>query len=229
MQGVPLLRMLAGILVIATLAGAEAAKPPAKPPSSPPSLSAANQKLLDSLFKQFLFDPKGAQYVRVKTLERGGPLPPVEVIREGWLVPGEAGKAARVYFIDGESIEAPDPSRIEKIDFLDQCRKRYSEAEKPAGTDDDQAAVRLLIEMLLEQAEQRDLVLAAWLYRLGQPELAAKALALARLVNTTRGSSLLGDDPANETEDDRMVRAPQGRPGREGLCPNGERLPGPRG
>lgn len=187
------------ILAIAALAPTEAAEPAAKATV----LSAADQKLLDSLMKQFLFDPKGAQYVRVKTTCRTVWASTREILREGWLVPGQNGKITTVCFTDGESIAAPGKDRIEKIDFLDQCRKRYADARKPAADDEDHRAVfQRMHQTALGRIEQPDLALAAWLYRLDQPALAAKALERAA---ETRESGNRGVPP-HEKEEVRMVR-----------------------
>jgi hypothetical protein len=187
------------VLIFAALVPADAAGPAAKATG----LSAADQKLLDGLMKQFLFDPKGAPYVRVKTTCRTVWATTAEVRREGWLVPGQNGKIGTVYFADGESIAAPGKDRIEKIDFLDQCRKRYADAKKPAAEDEDNRAVfRQMHQTALGQIEQPDLALAAWLYRLDQPVLAAKALERAA---ETRESSNR-EAPPGEKEEARMVR-----------------------
>ncbi len=187
------------ILAIAALAPTEAAEPAAKATV----LSAADQKLLDSLMKQFLFDPKGAQYVRVKTTCRTVWASTREILREGWLVPGQNGKITTVCFTDGESIAAPGKDRIEKIDFLDQCRKRYADARKPAADDEDHRAVfQRMHQTALGRIEQPDLALAAWLYRLDQPALAAKALERAA---ETRESGNR-EAPPHEKEEVRMVR-----------------------
>ena len=115
----------------------------------------------------------------------------------------KTARPRRVYFTDGESIAAPGQDRIEKIDFLDQCRKRYADAKKPAAEDEDHRAVfQRMRQTALGQIEQPDLALAAWLYRLDQPELAAKALERAA---EARGSSNR-EAPPHEKEEARMVR-----------------------
>jgi hypothetical protein len=172
-----------------------------------PALSAADQKLLDGLLKQFLFDPKGAQYVRVKTTCRTVWASSGKILREGWLVPGQSGKTARVCFTDGETIVAPRGDRIEKIDFVDECRKRYAETKKPATEDESNRDVfRRMHRTALGQIEQPDLVLAAWLYRLDQPELAAKAMAQAHRQAAEAEGWGNRENPPNETEEARMVR-----------------------
>ena len=130
-----------------------------------------------------------------------------DVLREGWLVPGQNGKTATVSFADGESIAAPAQDRMKKIDFVDQCRQRYAEAKKPAAEDEDHRAIfQRMHRTALGQIDQPDLVLAAWLYRLNQPELAAKAMAQAR--RQAAEALRQGDREAlpNETDDARMVR-----------------------
>ena len=139
------IRCFCGICALAAATAGKSAEPAAKAPekaaAKAPVLSAADQKFLDGLMQQFLFDPKGAQYVRVKTTARDVWAASRTIQREGWLVPGQDGKTARVSFTDGESIAAPSQDQIEKIDFLEQCRKRYADAEKPAAKEEDNQAV----------------------------------------------------------------------------------------
>ena len=170
--------LFAGVLSVVAIAAAWAVEPA---DNEPAALSSADQKLLDGLLKQFLFDPQGARYVCVKTTCRTVWASSVEIPREGWLVEKQSGKAARICFADGESISSPGQHRIENLDFVDQCRKRFAEAPKPArpGTDD-RAVFDRMEQTALGQTEQSDLVLAAWLYRLGHLKLAAKALVNAR-------------------------------------------------
>ena len=194
------IQCLCGILAIAALSAVEAAEPAAKATA----LSAADQKFLDGLLaKQLLFDPKGAQYVRVKTTCRTVWATAGEIQREGWLVPGQDGKTARICFTDGESIAAPSQNRIEKLDFVAECRKRYAETKKPT-TEDEDFGVSLLrmVRTALGQFDESDLALAAWLYRLDQPELAAKALERAR----REPAGTVPDAPPHETDEARMVR-----------------------
>jgi len=188
-----------GVFVIAVLIAAHAAEPAGKVPV----LSSAEQKFLDGLLKNLLFDPQGAQYVRVKTTCRTVWASTGEVLREGWLVSSRDGKTATVYFTDGESIAAPSRNRIEKIDFLNQCRKRYADVKKPAAEgEDNQAVFRQMHRTALGQIEQPDLALAAWLYRLDQPELAAKALERAAEARESGNR----EAPPYEKEEARMVR-----------------------
>ncbi len=173
-----------------------------------PVLAVADQKLLDSLLQQFLVDPQGAQYVRVKTPYRTTWGTDEEIAREGWLVSATNGKPARVCFADGDSIAAP--KAIENLDFIDQCRKRYAAAEDPRIVDGHGMEVDPPFEEMGRTAvgriEQLDLVLAAWLYRLDQRELAAKALARARREVAEHGLWGCEEAPPKITIEDRMIR-----------------------
>jgi hypothetical protein len=139
-------------------------------------LSAADKKFLQGLLRDFLFDPNGAErvgaFVRVRSVwgSAGGQM------RNGWLVKGKDGE--RVYFTDGASVPAPTEARPFKIDFVADCKKLYADAVRvkpdPNNPADRFAQMR---RDAVGLADDSDLILAAWLYRLGEKELAAKALA----------------------------------------------------
>lgn len=162
----------------------------AEPPSIVTVLSSADQLYLDGLLKQFLFDPRGAQYVCAKTTRRTVWASSEEFECEGWFVAGNETQAARIYFCDGESIAAPEPDRIEKLDFVDMCRKEYAKSR----------------QMVWRDFGQFDLIVAAWLYRLDQPEVAAEALAQARKKSANAKDWGDEDPPPKETEEERMTR-----------------------
>src|SRR5439155_5098096 len=96
------------------------------------ALSAEDRKLLDGLIQQFLFDPRGAQRVLVKAVERSVWTRKEDVERPAWLVPGKEGKPARVYFIDQAAFPAPDEKGIKKVDFVTAYKARPAKAEAPA-------------------------------------------------------------------------------------------------
>lgn len=143
-------------------------------------LSAEQRKLLDGLIDEFLFDPTGAQRVRVKTTIRTVWASSAPITREGWLVPGEGDRPTKVYFTDGDSIPAPAEKELEKLDFLAACRARFAEKGGTGKEEPDQATFLRMRRTAVGYVEEPDLVLAAWLYRLGHKELADRALAKAR-------------------------------------------------
>jgi tetratricopeptide (TPR) repeat protein len=167
---------------------------PAPPPNTdaqplPKKLSLADVQFLEGLLKDFLFDPpKEAKRVRFKAPAHiPGESQLEQVDREGWLVPSSKGEPARVYFTDGESLAAP--KEFIDVDFITACRRRY-----PADRTPDRFA-RFGVG---GRASRRSapivdgphLANAAWLYRLGERALAARALAWAKALDPTPVESL---------------------------------------
>jgi hypothetical protein len=148
-------------------------------------LSADDKAFLDGLMKDFLFDPRGAQRVSVKVVVRSVWGGDAEGWSEGWLVRSKDGD--RVHFTDGWSIPAPGEEGIKMVDFIAACKIRYAPPAKkdvkdkeddPFGDRDD--VFRRMRETAVGAVRDADLTLAAWLYRLGEEELASHALAAAR-------------------------------------------------
>ena len=171
-------RLLPLLVLLAALPFVRADAPPTA--EKEPPLSADDKKLLDGLLKEPLFDPKGAQRVRVKVVVRSVWAGQGEDEREGWLVAAAKDKPARVYFTDGDSVAAPHEKEMTKVDFVAACRKRYAEELKEDKGEPDDKVFREMRRTALGLTGEDDLTLAAWLYRLGEEELAAKALARAR-------------------------------------------------
>ena len=140
-----------------------------------PALSADDAKFLEGL--SFLFDPRGAKRVEVRRTVRSVWGSAGKTSAEGWLVSGKDGEAGRVCFADGASIPAPAKEAIKDVDFLARCKDRYGAA---APNKDDEEPFGRMKRTAVGDAGVDDLVLAAWLHRLGQDELAARALAEAR-------------------------------------------------
>lgn len=142
-------------------------------------LSGDDRKYLDGLFKDFLFDPKGAERVAVKVTVRTVWGSESEDSADGWLVAGKDGKQ-RVFFIDGASIVAPPEKDRKKIDFVALCRARYDHKPPPKDDPENDEVFGRMRRNAVGAIDNNDLANAAWLYRLGQEDLAAKALAAAR-------------------------------------------------
>jgi hypothetical protein len=143
----------------------------ASPAAADSRLSPPDAKYLDSLMPDVLFDPTGAERVRVRTGEPDRPR-----FRDGWLVKGSAGRPARVYFADGYSI--PAPSKLERLDFRGQAEKLF-DAVQPPDTNTEQWLREMIGEIYGDDPDPF-LALAAWYRRLGHDRCAAEALDLAR-------------------------------------------------
>jgi hypothetical protein len=137
-------------------------------------LSPADAKYLDSLIPGVLFDPTGAERVRVRTGEPDRPR-----FRDGWLVKGSAGRPARVYFADGYWI--PAPRKLERLDFRGQAEKLF-DAVQPPDTNTEQW-LRGIIGEVFGEDHDPVLALAAWYRRLGYDRFAAEALDVARALS----------------------------------------------
>ncbi len=187
-----------------------------------PSLTAADKKYLDDLMKEFLFDPNGAERVAVKTVVRTIWKSSEEMTTEGWFVAGNDGKSGQVFSTDGALIPAPADKEMKKLDFLAVCKARYTEATKKKDAKEERAEVsRQYRQIRVGEVAADDLTLAAWLYRLGDEGLAARALAVARRSK---------DDPRKRLREAlawsafaRMVHAYMVRADEEALA-HGERL-----
>ncbi len=134
-------------------------------------MSAADCAFLDGLF-DFLFDPGGAQRVEVRIayqLPDGGGTH--EEDRRGWHVAAKQ----RVFFADGTSMPTTSAKAMAKIDFVAACKDRL--ATKPFDPDDPFA----WSDPFSYTHDRDELVLAAWLHRLGHAKLAAQMLARARV------------------------------------------------
>jgi hypothetical protein len=193
---IPTARLLAAFAVLPCLAAAPADEaralrgevaaplPPPDPDVQPPPkrLSAADAQLLDGLLKEFLFDPPAqAKRVRFKAPAHvPGETKPEQVEREGWLVLGNNGAAGRVYFTDGESLAAP--KEFVDVDFITACRRRYPADRIPSRFARFAVGSRV-VRRYAPIVDGPHLATAAWLYRLGEPTLATRALAWANAVD----------------------------------------------
>ncbi|QEL20687.1 hypothetical protein [Limnoglobus roseus] len=212
-------------VVLVVLLVAEFAVPPAA--ADEPTLAAADKKYLDGLMADFLFDPKGAERVAVPVVVRTVWATADEGTTEGWLVPAKDGKPGRVHFTDGASIPIPPDPKVKKVDFVAACKARYT-APAPKKGDADDDTFRKMGKRAVGGLDADDLAVAAWLYRLGQDGLAARALAAARKeARAPRGEK---GDPRKQLREDLawaafagLVHAYMVRADEEALA-HGERL-----
>lgn len=202
MKGISTALLLCGIVLLGVSSSIAQAAEPAGEASG---LKEADQKLLARLLKEILCDPRGAQFVRVKTVCHSAWGHSSEIAREGWLKSDKG--ADRVFFTDGWSIPAPAPEKMEKLDFLDFCRKRIAEAEKKPSEEEERKAIFGNMRMTADgYLGESNLMLAAWLLALDQPDLASKALLLARENAEESQRSRADDEESKKVSiDDRLV------------------------
>jgi hypothetical protein len=122
-------------------------------------------------FKEFLFDPIGTQWVVVT-------LTPGNAERMGWLKAINANRTATVYFTDGAFTSVP-VQLVTPVDFITSCKEFLQPTGKRLKAEPIDPIEKAGQEFLTFGAgvDSSTLVLAAWLYRLGQEPLAARALA----------------------------------------------------
>lgn len=128
----------------------------------PRELAAADVALLDGLYRRGLFDPRGADRVRVTMRRRTASTGEVDTVVAAWRVPSGGGRPARLFGTWGRPV--PRVVRVAPADFA-------REAERAAELADARADA---------QAGARCLLLAAWACRLDRLPLAARLLFCAR-------------------------------------------------
>src|SRR5262245_10756365 len=143
----------------------------------PSPLADADKKELTELLKDVLFNPTGAERVRVPVTVYSPWGGSHTIARTGWLVRGKEGAKDRVYFADGHTVVAPAEKDIKNLDFITECRERYPEN---AGPKDDREVFRQMRQAAAGGEDDPDLAIAAWLHKLGHDDVAGRALATAR-------------------------------------------------
>jgi hypothetical protein len=145
-------------------------------------LTADDKKLLDGLITAGVTDPAGKAPVRVARTNRSVWGDAEEVPAPGWLLSAKEGEPARVFFLDrGDWI--PAPQKPEPFDFVGECRKLAANKQKldegnAAGPDERDARFLRMSQIAGRvPTPLPPLIRAAWLYRLGEDELAEAQLA----------------------------------------------------
>jgi hypothetical protein len=120
-----------------------------------PALSAEDRKLLDGLLADVVFDPQGAERVRVVVSA-----PEEEEFKtDAWLVRGKDGGGDQLYLADGRLLAARKQP-MKPIDFVAECRQHIAEKEAAPKEEEDR------FRRLYNQSLGVEVVLAAWLFRL---------------------------------------------------------------
>ncbi|HET6329100.1 MAG TPA: hypothetical protein VFG04_30735 [Planctomycetaceae bacterium] len=142
------------------------------------TLTADERQLLDGVFKQGLFDPTGAERVRVKTSVRTVFGVSRETVREAWFRKGTGKAPGTLVFVDGEERRVSDRRTIETVDFIATCRLRFPKLVPAPPEGKRRGPLRdRRPSKPVEEIDNSPLVLAAWLYRLGHEDLAVRALS----------------------------------------------------
>ena len=146
-----------------------------------PALTDDDKKKLEALLVDTVVDPKGCQRVAVTINVRTVWTGSEPALVEGWLKEDAVAKSKVIYFSDGSTMAVKPDLEVKPVDFLAYCKQRYS-PPKAADSKEDQFEDRFkhMHMNALGIADDANLALAAWLYRLGEESLAAHALAAAK-------------------------------------------------
>jgi len=145
----------------------------------PPALSDGDRAVLERLADELLCDPRGAERVVVRSTVRD-PNPHQETYGSAcWLRRDATGKR-ELYFVDRRAEPAPPESSVKQVDFVAACRERYSVFDEGRSEEERQDRFGTL-HLFTPDISNSDVANAAWLHRLGHDDLAARALAAARL------------------------------------------------
>ncbi len=144
-----------------------AASAPAAAPPAPWKLTAEDRRFLDGLFT-FIIDPTGAERVEAPVLQAERWRPRLKAVtRPVWRLAGGPGRPSRLLGADGGEFILR--GGVKRHDFVAECRARVAAEEGPGGEEIAFARMR--------RGDLDEIVIAAWLHRLGQEPLAARYLA----------------------------------------------------
>jgi hypothetical protein len=144
----------------------------------PPKLTDEQKKLLDELLKDTVVDPKGCQRASIKTTVRSVWASSAEARIEGWLKEDPATKSKTFLCNDGSTLPITPESDLQTHDFVVWSKQRY--APRPKTDENNRGDVFARMHQRgLGVEDDSDLAIAAWLYRLGEEQLAAQAYQAA--------------------------------------------------
>ncbi len=129
-----------------------------------------DRKSLEKFRKESLVDPTKAVRVVISCRDESGR----DCESEAWRVAGKRGQPDRLVDVDGAPIPWPDQGIVRAVDFVAACREKYANELRHDRSDPNRA---LIPDVTPAGTSTWDLVLAAWLLKLGEEDLAARALA----------------------------------------------------
>jgi len=144
----------------------------------PPKLTDGDKKFLDELLKDTVVDPQGCQRASIQTTVRSVWASSGAARIEGWLREDPAAKTKVFLCNDGSKLPVTPESDLQTHDFVAWCKQRYAPRPKQEEGDRDEVFARMR-QRGLGVEDDSDLAIAAWLYRLGEEELAAQAYQAA--------------------------------------------------
>lgn len=171
--------LCASLLLFVGSAG-PAGSAPGEEVATPP-LTAEDKNYLGALAADFTFDPATARPVRITLTVRDVWGKSRTYEQDGWYVPAKDGRPARAHLLSGEYYPAPAEETLTKREAGPTVRERLRLPEKRTDEKEADAVFAAVQPQAVRVTGQSDLLLAAWLYRLGEEPLAARALARARL------------------------------------------------
>lgn len=153
------------------------------PAAEPPKLTDKQKAFLEELLKDTVIDPRGCERASIKIAVRNAWANVEEVRIVGWLRTDPATKAQTFLNNDGSLLPIKPEHDLQKQDFASWCQQRYAPQKEQKKDEWFEQSGRRMHQVSLGLEEDNDLVLSAWLYRLGQHDLAAQAIATLQYHN----------------------------------------------
>ncbi|HEY4328107.1 MAG TPA: HEAT repeat domain-containing protein [Phycisphaerae bacterium] len=147
-------------------------------PFLPEKLADSDKKMFDRAFDNWLVDPRNAKYITFEADMRSVWASPRKETLIGWLFPAQAALPAQVLLADRAPFPAPAQSTPQ--DLADIARKAIADYQSGKTPIPEDVFVSFRREGDPLSTFESDPVNAAWLYRLGHEDIAAKLLFIAR-------------------------------------------------
>ena len=151
----------------------------------------------------FVIDPRGKEYVSVPVTVRTVHGEQVVWQRNGWRSLENGNDV--VQFGAGDAIRVQETDSVERVDFVGACRAMYRPKGAPRGRSPESRRQDMQ-RLSIPRVPVPDVVYAAWLYRLGETELASRALQEAQpRLRTQSFPTRSGQKPVSR--DDALIAA----------------------